>query len=237
LFRRGAGESADAEHVRDLLLASEDGGASTTGDAASRLQTSGKSRLGAIRDIMQLPFVIGQGAFWMNQKVFLWLLASPLIALSWRARRYLADSTAVQLTRYPDGLARGLIRLSTLGEVTIGDSWSSHLFVIGPKAARNPIDSLVSFDPPLGRRLAHLVAAGATIALLPPRAQTSPKLLLIAGVILVPLVTLLVAALFAAALALVYVALAIYMLFLFPMIGLLHLLLHRLLPQWLSAVR
>ena len=32
----------------------------------------------------------------------------PLLALTWRTRRFLADATAVQLTRNPDGVARGL---------------------------------------------------------------------------------------------------------------------------------
>jgi Zn-dependent protease with chaperone function len=256
MFRGGAGHGEDAEQVRDLLLALED--ASDSGEPArdsggpghdsrgpardpSTSDGDGKRsgwivrRLHDLRDVMQLPFVIGQAAFWMNQKVFLWLVASPLIAFLWRARRYLADATAVQLTRYPDGLANALIRLSSMGDVAIGDRWSSHLFVIGRNA--NPIDSLVSFDAPLDQRLAHLVAAGATITLPPPRTRGSRKVLLVLGIILIPLLTLLVVALFAAAITLVYVALAIYMLFLFPMIGVLHWLLHRLLPQWLAGGR
>src|SRR5215207_292137 len=45
-----------------------------------------------------------------------------LLALMWRARRYLADATAVQLTRYPDGLARALQRLGDKGTTIPGSS-------------------------------------------------------------------------------------------------------------------
>ena len=58
-------------------------------------------------------------------------LLGPMIALTWRTRRYLADATAVQLTRYPDGLARGLRGLAQRGGGIRGGGWAAHLFVIG----------------------------------------------------------------------------------------------------------
>lgn len=58
-------------------------------------------------------------------------VAEPLVALAWRARRYLADATAVQLTRNPDGLAHALQALATSGGVLPGGRWAAHLFVVG----------------------------------------------------------------------------------------------------------
>lgn len=63
------------------------------------------------------------------------LVVGPLIALVWRSRRYLADATAVQLTRYPDGLADGLIELIEKGGLPPGGQWASHLFVVGTEVA------------------------------------------------------------------------------------------------------
>jgi len=269
LFRRGAGRDEDAAHVRDLLVA----GAEDLSDTPS---PSGKARL---RDVVELPFVMGQGAFWMNEKIFLWLLAGPLIAWWWRTRRYVADATAVQLTRHPDGLASALLRLSRVNVAVPGAGWSSHLFVVGKntsadarrlaatgeerrevsmdllraaaaeaerreqrrqhgvKEPENPIESFVGFDPPLRRRLVHLSAAGATVPVPPASSRMPLKARVILAVILAPLAVFFYAVLFGVAVAMVYLALAIYMLFLLPMVGAAHVLLHRFLPQWLLARR
>ncbi|MGH9158512.1 MAG: hypothetical protein ACRD2X_00790, partial [Vicinamibacteraceae bacterium] len=68
-----------------------------------------------------------------------WLVRStvvgPLMMRVWRTRRHLADATAVELTRHPDGLARALAHLEAEGGVVPGGQWFSHLFVVGPEAA------------------------------------------------------------------------------------------------------
>jgi Zn-dependent protease with chaperone function len=66
---------------------------------------------------------------------FLLLFASAPVALLWRSRRYLADATAVQLTRNPTGLYRALARLAECGAVIPGGEPLAHLFVVGPEAA------------------------------------------------------------------------------------------------------
>jgi Zn-dependent protease with chaperone function len=63
------------------------------------------------------------------------LFASAPVALLWRSRRYLADATAVQLTRNPTGLHRALARLAECGAVIPGGEPLAHLFVVGPEAA------------------------------------------------------------------------------------------------------
>jgi Zn-dependent protease with chaperone function len=61
-------------------------------------------------------------------------LLGPLLAMIWRSRCYLADATAVQLTRNPDSVARGLRMLEMDGGVPPAGRPVSHLFVVGVEA-------------------------------------------------------------------------------------------------------
>jgi Zn-dependent protease with chaperone function len=61
------------------------------------------------------------------------VLLGPCMALVWRTRRYLADASAVELTRNPDALAGALERLSQDNSAIPGGSWATHLFVINPQ--------------------------------------------------------------------------------------------------------
>lgn len=63
--------------------------------------------------------------------VLVFALLGPLLAWTWRTRRFLADATAVQLTRNPDGIARGLQGLLARGGGIRGGAWADHLFVVG----------------------------------------------------------------------------------------------------------
>jgi len=85
-------------------------------------------------------------------KLCLWFFSTavlgPSVALLWRTRQYLADASAVQLTRNPDGLANALQKLNEEpGEIPGGD-WASHLFVVSPKRS----DHQVSAIPDKGRQ-------------------------------------------------------------------------------------
>jgi hypothetical protein len=55
------------------------------------------------------------------------------MALIWRTRRYLADASAVELTRNPDALAGALQRLAQDNTAIPGGTWATHLFVINPQ--------------------------------------------------------------------------------------------------------
>jgi len=55
------------------------------------------------------------------------------MALLWRTRRYLADASAVELTRNPDALATALHCLSEDTTAVGGGGWATHLFVVDPK--------------------------------------------------------------------------------------------------------
>ncbi len=94
-------------------------------------------------------------------------LLDPLIALAWRQRKYMADATAVQLTRDPDGLARAL---ADVGDRPGGIApWTAHLAVAaGGAGALGPFGTaLVPIFPTPEKRVAALVRMGAHVALEP----------------------------------------------------------------------
>jgi heat shock protein HtpX len=98
---------------------------------------------------------------------FLLLFASLPVGLLWRSRRYLADATAVELTRNPTGLYRGLRRMAEAGAAAPGGGEVAHLFIVGPEGDRRGSFSereglLTGMHPSLGRRLARLERMGAT---------------------------------------------------------------------------
>ena len=106
--------------------------------------------------VLLMPLMAAQLAFVLNQLLFTGFLVNPLLRRAWRARSALADATAVELTRYPDGLAAGLLALGD-GGVPLGAEPVAHLFVVGS-------DRVAS-----GRHQAH-VAAGR----LPAQAGPAP---------------------------------------------------------------
>jgi hypothetical protein len=83
-----------------------------------------------------LPVLLTNFSVKMTLFAFISFLVGPLIALLWRSRCYLADATAVQLTRNPDGVARGLQGLANKGAMIPGSQWIAHLFIIGPETIR-----------------------------------------------------------------------------------------------------
>lgn len=109
--------------------------------------------------------------------VMIFGLAGPLLALMWRTRRFLADATAVQLTRSPDGIARGLEALLSRGGGIRGGAWADHLFVVGGGLRDGGADddvgglSWVSFHPSLAKRLKRLRALGASVRAPEPERQ------------------------------------------------------------------
>lgn len=89
--------------------------------------------------VLLLPFGLLYLLFMLLRfQVFLFrsMIVGPLVMLVWRTRRHLADATAVQLTRNPDGLARALVQLAAEGAVMPGGQWFAHLFAVGPEAVQ-----------------------------------------------------------------------------------------------------
>lgn len=98
-------------------------------------------------------------------------MSGPLLTFAWRSRGYLADATAVDLTRNPDALARALRALSAAGTGLPGCGWLELLLVVGgtPRRANaaGGVPALSdtglagSLTPPVSKRLERLRALGA----------------------------------------------------------------------------
>jgi Zn-dependent protease with chaperone function len=91
------------------------------------------------------------------------LVVGPLVTVWVRRRRYLADATAVQLTRDPDGLAAALVRLVAERGAMPGTGSVDLACVVRPRpedAKDGPMGGLEAWHPPTARRLRRLEALG-----------------------------------------------------------------------------
>jgi Zn-dependent protease with chaperone function len=133
----GAGGEARAAKARALiaLLAEHRARMQASGDKPQ--ERLGRDYLGAVGHLLvwACPPFLALLLFAQAATGFLLLFASAPVALLWRSRRYLADATAVQLTRHPTGLYRALVYLAESGAVIPGGEPLAHLFVVGPEAA------------------------------------------------------------------------------------------------------
>jgi Zn-dependent protease with chaperone function len=110
------------------------------------------------RAMLILPYYL---AAMMPQIMLMMLipfLLEPLIAMTWRTRRFLADATAVQLTRNPDGLANGLVALTERGALLPGGKMAAPLFIVGGEVAntRQMRQMRSLYTPELRRQLSGL---------------------------------------------------------------------------------
>lgn len=73
-----------------------------------------------------------------------------------RKREFLADASAALLTRYPEGLARALEKLSSDTEpLEAANRATAHLFIVNPFKG-NKVSKLFSTHPPMEERIAKL---------------------------------------------------------------------------------
>ncbi len=167
--------------------------------------------------------IIGLGVAFINL-----FLSGPLLTFAWRSRGYLADATAVDLTRDADGLAGALGKLGSANRSLPGTAWLELLLVVGggggsrsdngtPRLSDSGL--MVSLAPPVAKRLARLRAMGAsgpsptTAVSTPPSGRvTSRRFPAWLGIlILAPLVALLgILMLFAVVLIVYLVAIAAF---------------------------
>ena len=75
-----------------------------------------------------------------------------------RQREYLADATAVRLTRHPEGLARALEKISSDREVLeVANRATQHLYIVNPiKAFEKRAKSMFSTHPPIQDRIRRI---------------------------------------------------------------------------------
>jgi Zn-dependent protease with chaperone function len=91
-----------------------------------------KSMLRSIRNFLFFPTFFTNMAIKLSLWFFSFSILGPSMALLWRKRKYLADASAVQLTRNPDGLAEALRKLNSESGPIPGGAWASHLFLVNP---------------------------------------------------------------------------------------------------------
>jgi len=159
-------------------------------DATDRPSTGRLHRmLRYLQFVLLLPVILLSLEGKLLLFLFTLLVIGPLTWSTLRRRRYLADATAVQLTRNPDGLADGLIALAESGGDAPGGRWAGPLFVVGgarsratglgfvsgrprrrlpspstPPAHHDDVPIfLLGAQPPLRGRLARLRVLGASI--------------------------------------------------------------------------
>jgi len=145
----------------------------------------------------------------------------PLVGLTWRKRKYMADAVAVRLTRDPDALASALERMGP------GDSfapWMAHLSVVSGRGRGDMLGgSVVPMFPSVERRLRALRKMGASV-MPPPRRPLDWRVFAFG----VPLLTLLVVLVVILIGLLSYVSIPLSALFTGVPFALLHLLLRAL---------
>lgn len=112
---------------------------------------------GGDRDSKANPLVLVLGVV----GIILAPIAAQLIQLSIsRKREFLADASGALLTRYPDGLASALMKISSYSQpLERASSATAHLYIsnpFGPGAARSFLTRLFSTHPPVEERIAAL---------------------------------------------------------------------------------
>lgn len=116
-------------------------------------------------------------------------MLGPLLSLAWRQRKYMADATAVRLTRDPDTLAGALEQMTKQRGAPLAP-WAAHMSVTDHGGRQSGVfgGSAVPMFPSIDRRLRALGSMGAHITLA-ARSKIPLKIWLIAT----PLVAILVA--------------------------------------------
>jgi hypothetical protein len=145
-FRRSGG--AEAGEASEWLT--EGLRNSSTDDVTMRAEKS-ENKSGCLSTLL-LPIIVFNASLKLTLWVLSALLFEPAAALLWRTRRYLADATAVQLTRNPDALANALQSLRECGGLIPGGKWASHLFIVGQEAGGMP--------PEMARRIRDMRKSG-----------------------------------------------------------------------------
>ena len=163
---------ARAERARGLIQLLEEHRRGFGIGRSDPVKGLGREYFGLVGSILVriCPPLLALLAFASAATGFLLLFASLPIGLLWRSRRYLADATAVQLTRNPTGLYRGLRHLGEAGAVIPGGESVAHLFIVGTtgeRAARQAFTEreglLMGMHPSLKRRLARIERMGAKV--------------------------------------------------------------------------
>ncbi len=120
--------------------------------------------------------------------IFNLFVLGPLLSMAWRQRKYMADATAVRLTRDPDTLSGALEQMARQRSEPLAP-WAAHMSVVGHDGRQRGIfsGSALPMFPSIDRRLRALGTLGAHI-----NRAAGPKIPLRLWLVLGPLLALLV---------------------------------------------
>jgi heat shock protein HtpX len=91
----------------------------------------------------------------------IFIILAPIFALLIqmsisRNREYLADSSAAKLTRYPQGLANALKKISGVSKpVTSASKGTAHMYIANPLSSKG-LSNMFSTHPPIKERIERL---------------------------------------------------------------------------------
>jgi Zn-dependent protease with chaperone function len=122
-------------------------------------------------------------------------LLGPLLALVWRRRKYMADATAVRLTRDPDTLGQALQKIAAGGSRATLAPTVAHLSIVQPDSGiAGILGGVVPMFPSLARRLRAMATLGAHLDREPERLPRRTVVIITAAIgVTAPLVLLVVA--------------------------------------------
>jgi heat shock protein HtpX len=139
--------------------------AAAVGSASSRRQSQAKDGGGALFFLPAIValILVAVLALWsaLVARVARFLAGLVQLAIS-RRREYLADASAVELTRDPLALANALAKIAAYGgSVRAARPATAHLYIANPFARlAGSLDTLFDTHPPIERRIAILRAMG-----------------------------------------------------------------------------
>ena len=131
----------------------------------------------------------------------------PLLSLSWRQRKYLADATAVRLTRDPNTLGSALEKMRGVPAQGAFGAWIAHMSVVpsGLIGAKSILGgSSVPMSPSLDRRLKALGVMGAPVTL-----RSHRQLPFFASCVLIPVLALVAVLMSVVVFGLLYISVAL----------------------------
>lgn len=158
--RRKAGSEDSAQEAAAIATLLTRGAELETDDIDRLFEVrSKKSFLRSVRMFLLFPIFLSNTAIKLSLWFFSLSMLEPCLAFLWRTRKYLADASAIQLTRNPDGLAQALLRLNAVRASIPGGQWASHLFLVSPGGTDRMNDQRTRI--PQGETMAQLWAASA----------------------------------------------------------------------------
>jgi Zn-dependent protease with chaperone function len=130
--RRAAGEAQEGERAAEADVIASLLSGNIDPDSADGFDQRATGFRKLVR-VVFFPFIFTNLAVRFTLWIFLDAALGPCMALVWRARRYLADASAIELTRNPDTLASAIEQLAAADTGMPGGEWATHLFLMDPR--------------------------------------------------------------------------------------------------------